>query len=195
MHGIAMSENPILISNLNDFIFCPVSIYFHSLEEDAEKVLTQDSYQLNGSAAHEKVDSAAYSTRKSMLQGIPVYCEKYNLIGKIDTFDSAKGILTERKKKIKTVYDGYVFQLYAQYFALKEMGYTVRQMRLYSMDDNKVYPVEIPEDDPEMHMKFEKLLVDMDAFDFSAFRQENPQRCRFCIYEPMCSYSIKKEGT
>ena len=43
-------------------------------------------------AQHEKVDSAAYSTRKSMLQGIPVYCEKYNLIGKIDTFDSVKGI-------------------------------------------------------------------------------------------------------
>ena len=40
-----------------------------------------------------------------MLQGIPVYCEKYNLIGKIDTFDSVKGILTERKKKIKMVYD------------------------------------------------------------------------------------------
>ena len=189
-----MSENPIIISNLNDFIFCPVSIYFHSLEEDAEKVLTQDSYQLNGSAAHEKVDSAAYSTRKSMLQGIPVYCEKYNLIGKIDTFDSTKGILTERKKKIKTVYDGYIFQLYAQYFALKEMGYTVRQMRLYSMDDNKVYPVEIPEDDPETYMKFEKLLVDMEDFDFSTFRQENPQKCRFCIYEPMCSYSIETGG-
>ena len=105
MHGIAMSENPILISNLNDFIFCPVSIYFHSLVIDAEKVLAQDSYQLNGSATHEKVGSAAYSTRKSMLQGIPVYCEKYNLIGKIDTFDSVKGILTERKKKIKMVYD------------------------------------------------------------------------------------------
>ena len=100
-----MSENPILISNLNDFIFYPVPIYFHSLVIDAEKVLAQDSYQLNGSAAHEKVGSAAYSTRKSMLQGIPVYCEKYNLIGKIDTFDSVKGILTERKKKIKMVYD------------------------------------------------------------------------------------------
>ena len=100
-----MSENPILISNLNDFIFCPVSIYFHSLVIDAEKVLAQDSYQLNGSATHEKVGSAAYSTRKSMLQGIPVYCENYNLIGKIDTFDSVKGILTERKKKIKMVYD------------------------------------------------------------------------------------------
>ena len=27
-----MSESPIPISNLNDFIFCPVSIYFHGLD-------------------------------------------------------------------------------------------------------------------------------------------------------------------
>lgn len=105
LYRTVMSENPILISNLNDFVFCPVSIFFHALDEDKEEILMQDPVQLNGTAAHEKVDSAAYSTRKSMLQGIPVYCEKYNLIGKIDTFDSVNGILTERKEKIKMVYD------------------------------------------------------------------------------------------
>ena len=50
-----------------------------------------------------------------MLQGISVYCEKYNLVGKIDVFDEKTGILTECKKKIKTVYDGYIYQIYAQY--------------------------------------------------------------------------------
>ena len=50
-----MSEEPIAISNLNDFIFCPVSIYFHSLE-DGEDILTKDSYQLNGSNAHKISD-------------------------------------------------------------------------------------------------------------------------------------------
>ena len=39
-----MSEEPIAISYLNDFIFCPVSIYFHSLK-DGEDILTKDSYQ------------------------------------------------------------------------------------------------------------------------------------------------------
>lgn len=189
-----MSENPIIISNLNDFIFCPVSIYFHSLEEDEDKVLNQDSFQLNGSAAHEKSDSAAYSTKKSMLQGAAVYCEKYNLIGKIDTFDTEKGILTERKKKITTVYDGYVYQLYAQYFSLIEMGYTVKQMRLYSMDDNKVYPVPFPENTPDMLLKFEKLLSDMSSFDFSEFHQDNSQKCKFCIYESLCSFSALNGG-
>lgn len=72
-----------------------------------------------------KSDNAAYSTKVSMLQGISIYSEKYNIIGKIDIFDSEKGILTERKKKVKTIYDGYIFQLYAQYFSLREMGYVV----------------------------------------------------------------------
>lgn len=47
-----MSENPIAISKLNEFIFCPASIYFHSLEEDENKLLYQDSFQLNGTDAH-----------------------------------------------------------------------------------------------------------------------------------------------
>jgi len=187
-----MSEIPISISNLNDFIFCPVSIYFHSLEEDEERILGQDSYQLNGSAAHEKSDSATYSTKKSMLQGIGVYCEKYNLVGKIDTFDSSKGVLTERKKKIKTIFDGYIFQVYAQYFALTEMGYVINELRLYSMDDNKVYSIEKPENNIEMLSKFESLINDMNSFSFADFKQTNSSKCSKCIYEPLCSYSVLK---
>ena len=105
-----MSEYPISISNLNDFIFCPVSIYFHAVESDTEKMTYQDSFQINGTAAHEKSDSGAYSTQKDMLQGISVYSERYNLIGKIDTFDMKSGILTERKKKIKTIFDRTAFR-------------------------------------------------------------------------------------
>ncbi len=62
-----MSEEPLSISNLNDFIFCPVSIYFHSLENETEVMTYQDSYQINGSAAHSKPDNGKYSTKKSVL--------------------------------------------------------------------------------------------------------------------------------
>lgn len=102
-----MSEQPVAISLSNDFIFCPASIFFHSLETE-ENIMVQDSFQLNGTNANKHSDSATYSTEKSVLQGVSVYCEKYNLIGKIDVFDEKTGILTERKKKIKTVYDGYI---------------------------------------------------------------------------------------
>ncbi len=187
-----MSEYPISISNLNDFVFCPVSIYFHSVESDTEKLTYQDSFQINGTAAHEKSDTGAYSSKKDMLQGISVYCERYNLIGKIDTFDAENGILTERKKKIKQIFDGYVFQLYAQYFALCEMGYEVSEIRLYSMDDNKTYKIEKPEEAPEMLGKFEKLMSDLESFEFESFVQTNPLKCNMCIYEPLCSFSVLK---
>lgn len=188
-----MSENPIIISNLNDFIFCPVSIYFHSLEPENEELLVKDTYQINGSDAHKKSDNAAYSTKKSMLQGISVYSSKYDLCGKIDTFDCEKGVLTERKKKITNVYDGYVFQLYAQYFALCDMGYRVSSLRLYSMDDNKVYKIKKPEDDDEMFSKFKLLITKIKTFDFDDFKQCNIQKCMHCIYEPLCSFSALKE--
>jgi CRISPR-associated protein Cas4 len=151
--------------------------------------MIQDSFQLNGTAAHEKPDKAAYSTKRSMLQGISIYSDEYNLCGKIDTFDSEKGILTERKKKIKTVYDGYIFQLYAQYFSLIEMGYSVKEIRLFSMDDNKVYKIPLPENNNDMLSKFKDLIINMSKFRIDVFQQENDLKCKHCIYEPLCCYS------
>lgn len=120
-------EEVILISYLNDFIFCPVSIYFHKLYGNLDKNIYQSSYQVNGLNAHKTIDNKTYSTRKDILQGIDVYCEKYKILGKIDVFDISKGTLMERKKEVKQIYDGYVFQVYAQYFALCEMGYNVKK--------------------------------------------------------------------
>lgn len=187
-----MSEQPLTISQLNDFIFCPVSIFFHSLENE-DNIIVQDSFQLNGTNAHKYSDSATYSTKKSVLQGISVYCEKYNLIGKIDVFDEKSGILTERKKKIKVVYDGYIYQIYAQYFSLIEMGYKVNELHLYSMDDNKVYNISKPEDNKTMLKKFEHTICEINDFLFKDFKQYNISKCQRCIYEPLCSFSCLKE--
>lgn len=62
-----MSEQPLAISQLNDFIFCPVSIFFHSLETE-ENIMVQDSFQLNGTDAHKHSDSATYSTENKWLK-------------------------------------------------------------------------------------------------------------------------------
>ena len=59
-----------------------------------------------------------------------MYCEKYRLLGKIDIYDGKKKILRERKRQIKQVYDGYIFQLYGQYFSLIEMGYEVDKKKI-----------------------------------------------------------------
>ena len=93
-------EGYIPISYLNDFIFCPRSIYFHQLHGELSTRLYHDKPQIEGKAAHSAIEEKRYSTRKKILQGIDVYCEKYRICGKIDLFDTQKGILTERKKHI-----------------------------------------------------------------------------------------------
>lgn len=45
-------DDLIIISNLNDFIFCPASIYFHKLYGNEERLMFQSEYQLNGTKAH-----------------------------------------------------------------------------------------------------------------------------------------------
>ena len=63
----------ILITELNDFIFCPVSIYFHRLYGSLENMTYQSSAQINGSAAHEAVDQATYSSEKDIIMGLDVF--------------------------------------------------------------------------------------------------------------------------
>ncbi len=185
-------ENPIAISKLNDFIFCPVSIYFHDLDIETEKMTYQSACQLNGTAAHETIDSKRYSSKKNVLQGIDVYCEKYNIYGKIDIFDDEKGILTERKKKILKIYDGYIYQLYGEYFCLVEMGYKINELRLYSMSDNKVYPIALPQYNSKYFEGFIKVIKDIDEFELSNYIPSSRLKCENCIYEELCSFSLLK---
>ena len=66
-------DESILITQLNDFIFCPASIYFHNLYGSMDKMLYQCEDQLNGTKAHEKLDIGKHivynkiSNQRSML--------------------------------------------------------------------------------------------------------------------------------
>lgn len=179
-------ETYIPISFLNDFIFCPRSIYFHRLHGNRAELTYKDKPQIEGKRAHKSVDTKTYSTRKTVLQGIAVYSEKYGLHGRIDIFDEDKALLTERKKLIKTVYDGYIFQLYAQCHCLREMGYKVAKLRLYSMDTNKNHPVPLPEDNKPMQDAFEKLVEEIKLYDLEGPFRANPNKCARCIYANLC---------
>lgn len=144
----------------------------------------KDQYQ--GQTAHKHIEQKTYSTRKHILQDAEVYCEQYRLAGKVDIYDSKKKLLRERKKKIHQVYDGYIFQVYGQCFALREMGYEVQRIELYSMDDNKTYLVPLPEDDKEKKDKFIALINDIRNFDLHGEDIVNPKKCINCIYNPLC---------
>jgi CRISPR-associated protein Cas4 len=184
-------EETIKISYLNDFVFCPMSIYFHNLYDNLNKDIYQTSSQINGTNCHKTIDEKKYSSRKDILQSIDIYCNEFNVEGKIDVFDIPTGILTERKRKITKIYDGYVFQLYAQYYALIEMGYNVNKIRLHSICDNKTYNLLLPEQNPKMNQKFKNIIKEMHKFDYRKFIQKDCKKCLECIYEPICDRSKK----
>jgi len=141
--------------------------------------------QTVGKIAHQSIDKKTYTTSKFILQGIDVYCEKYNLVGKIDTFNILDGTLVERKYKIKQIFNGYRFQLYAQMFSLEEMGFDVKKLYIQSLSDNKRYAIKLP---TNKDIKEFKQLIER----IKNYRPENEKKifynnkCENCIYKPLC---------
>ena len=185
-----MEENLIKISELDDFIFCPVSIYFHKLYGQLDTIYYYTEKQILGKQVHESVDKNKYKTSKDIITSLDVYSSKYGLIGKIDIYDKFNEELIERKKHINKIYDGYIFQLYAQYFCLLEMGYKIKKLKMYSYDDNKTYEIPLPENDMKMFSKFEDTIINMRNFDINKYIHNNKAKCENCIYECVCNRSL-----
>lgn len=186
-HGIHdyQMEDYIQISKLNDFVFCPKSIYFHGIFESFSEKLYHDTPQTVGKIKHEIIENGKYSSLKRYLQGTEVFSEKYGLCGKIDIFDLKTGFLIERKYKIKKIYDGYRYQLYAQAFCLEELGHKVKGLLIHSLADNKRYKIPLP-DQQEIKI-FEKLLKEIRHFSISNLRfKPDKNKCAMCIYKPLC---------
>ena len=180
-------EHNIIISNINDFLFCPRSIYFHNLYGSYDEHMYHSSPQVQGRISHKNIDEKKYTTRKAVLQGMDVYSEELGVVGKIDVFDQESGILTERKNRIMVIYEGYLLQIYAQYFCLMEMGFAVMAIRLYSISDNKIHNVGLPAQ--KQKERLWDVLAQMKRFqlDDESFSQ-NIHKCRKCIYRQLCDY-------
>lgn len=175
----------IQISTINDFIFCPYSIYFHSIYSNFSSDLYHEKPQTAGKIKHENIENQSYSTASRFLQGMSIYSEKYHLVGKIDLYDKQKQHLIERKNKIKKIYDGYRYQLYAQYFCMEERGYPVKRLFLHSLSDNKRYPIEKPRG--KTLTEFENIINRMWTFKVKNQAVEiSPQKCQNCIYRNLC---------
>lgn len=181
-------ESYIPISFLNDFIFCPRSIYFHQIYQNFESRLYQESVQIRGKASHKSVDSKKYTTKKGVLQSLDIFSIEYSLCGRIDILDTNTKTLRERKKKVVKIYDGYIFQVYAQYYCLIEMGYKIDYIVIYSMNDNKSYKILKPEKNEDMKNKFFKLLEDINSFRLDKPFLQNIKKCKQCIYRHLCDY-------
>ena len=177
-------ESYILISTINDFIFCPRSIYYHNLYGNKNQHLYHEAEQIDGKMKHESISEGTYSNEKKYLFDFYVYSEKYGILGKIDIYDKESKKLIERKNKIVEVYDGYKYQVYAQYFCLIEMGYEVESIYLHSLKTNKRFKIEIPN---EIEIKkFEDILLQMKQYSLGKPFSQNINKCNKCVYNPLC---------
>ncbi len=174
----------ILISQLNDFVFCPYSIYLHNVYQGADESLFHATPQTRGRIAHESVDTKTASHRTADILSLPVYSEEFALMGKIDLYRSSEKKLIERKYRLANVYRGQIYQLWAQYFCLKEMGYPVEHLAFYEISTNRMMPIHLPtEHDKE---EFRAFLQTFHAYNPADTITTNPNKCRHCIYCNLC---------
>lgn len=89
----------ISISTLNDFIFCPYSIYLHNVYMGGDEELIHASPQVRGKIAHATIDEKRYSSKKDEITALSVYSDKLGVIGKIDLYKLKEKTLIERKYK------------------------------------------------------------------------------------------------
>ncbi len=176
------SEIP--ITALNDFVFCPRSVYFHGVYEAVDDGYYKATPQKRGTLKHTASDEGTYSSRKRYLQGMSVASEKYGLVGKIDIYDIETKTLIERKAKINFVFEGYKWQILGQIVCLEEAGYEVYEAFFHSLSDNKKYLVDITAEDWE---KFLSVLDEVRSFDIAQTHPfEDTKKCSGCIYRTLC---------
>lgn len=173
------------ISKINDFIFCPRSVYLHSIYDNFKKQTFQRTPQVAGSFAHQSIDRGTYSSLKRYVVALEIYSEELEICGKIDIYDKQTKTLIERKRTVKNIYDGYKYQLYAQMACMKEMGNPIEALLIHSLTDNKRYDIDMPTD--KEWAVFLELLETIKNYDVA----QTPilygsKKCPQCIYQPLC---------
>lgn len=172
------------ISNLNDFTFCPYSIYLHNVYMSTDEEVYHATPQIRGSIAHHATDTKTASTRRDDIQALAVYSERFHLMGKIDIYKRSQKKLIERKYQLRKVFRGQIYQLWAQYFCLREMGYEIEELAFYEISTKRMHPIPLPTPDDET--AFEAFIQQFLRYDPSHEIDVNPNKCRHCIYCNLC---------
>ena len=177
-------DSYIPISTLNDFIFCPYSIYLHNVYMGGDEELVHAVPQTQGKASHETIDQKKYSSRKNEIAGISVYCHELGIIGKIDIYKAKEKLLVERKHQLLKIYQGQIYQLWAQYFCMIEMGYEVEKLAFYAISSNTTFPIELPGVEQKEELK--AFIHRFQTYDPQQEITVNINKCKHCIYCNLC---------
>lgn len=151
---------------------------------DADEDIFHASPQSIGKASHASVDNKTYSNRTSDILSLPIISNELGIMGKIDVYKADKKELVERKYQLKQIYKGQIYQLWAQYFCLVEMGYEVGSIAFYEIATNTSHPISLPtnENRTELCEFIER---------FKNFNPEddiivNYNKCVHCVYCNLC---------
>src|SRR5690554_6481952 len=172
------------ISQLNDFTFCPYSIYLHNVYMDTDEILYHAAPQVKGKKAHTAIDNKTSSSKKTNLISLPIFSEDLGLVGRVDCFKKEEQFLIERKYNLKKIYKGHFYQLWAQYFCLIEMGYKISQLAFYEISSNTMMYQNLPQENEKQELKM--FIQKMRNFDPLNEFPINENKCVHCIYSPLC---------
>lgn len=177
-------DNYIPISTLNDFIFCPYSIYLHNVYMETDESVYYATPQVRGKIAHEGIDKKTYSHKNDVITALPVFSDKYGLLGKIDLLKKSEKKLIERKYQLKQIFRGQIYQLWAQFYCLSEMGYSIESLAFYEISTNKMYPINVPNEEDEK--EFANFIDRYRNYNPSDELNISSSKCLHCIYNNLC---------
>lgn len=178
-------EDYIHISTLNDFVFCPYSIYLQGVYMDTDEGQYKAMPQTQGKVAHQTTDRKTASNRSDDILSLPVYSEEYGLMGKIDMYKKKERKLIERKYQLKHIYQGQIYQLWAQMLCMQEMGYEIETLAFYETSTNKMIPVTMPSE--EDILLFKRFIRRFRSYEPSSTPfTVNPNKCIHCVYCNLC---------
>lgn len=177
-------EDYISISMLNDFIFCPYSIYLHNIYMEFEEDIYHAVPQIRGKESHSTVDSKTTSRNWQELSAISVFSDELGVIGKIDIYRKDERWLIERKYRLAQIFKGQIYQLWAQYLCLTEMGYEVEKISFYEISTNKMTEIQLPSAADKAELL--NFIQDFKTYDPLLPIDVNRNKCAHCIYCNLC---------
>lgn len=174
----------ISLSTLNDFVFCPYSIYLHNVYMNTDEGLYHATPQTMGKVAHAPTDNQTGSNRSGDILSLPVYSDELGISGLIDYYRGRDKLLIERKYQLRQIYQGQLYQLWGEYFCMVEMGYHIEKLAFYEISTKKMIPITIPSIKEKEELR--SFVDRFKHYDPSSAMFINRNKCSHCIYINLC---------
>jgi CRISPR-associated exonuclease Cas4 len=116
-----MASEPVMISALNQYVFCPRRCALMHVEG----IWSDNEHTTIGTLLHDHTDEPGYETdgTVTLLRALPLYSSRYGLVGKADIVEMRAGVPApvEYKKGKRRQFENDDIQLCAQALCLEEM--------------------------------------------------------------------------